>query len=290
MKRGTPRHPKVVELAEQLKVPVYSAVGILELLWHFTAEFAHSGDIGRFSDAAIAKAMCWDGDSTVLVSCLHYAGWLDACECHRFRVHDWPDHADQTVQRVLSKRNQGFLKCYDDASTVLAQSKHGTSQPSPSPLERERERTRGELDLPDGPGTPSDAGGLASGDVPTQEELIALGNIRGWPETGCVDYWEHREGTQTWWNKAGGLINVEVDMQRWMRRAQAMNPTSGKATKADRIGLENRLRDLKDQEKALAADTSEPWQRNANPEKVKELTLVRKAIKTTREKLDELAR
>lgn len=129
MKRGTPRHPKVSDFAVRLKVGHHTAVGLLELLWHFAAEFAHAGDIGRYTDAAIANALSWEGDPAMLVSCLHDAGWLDRCCCHRLRIHDWPDHADQTVQRVLSKRNQGFLKCYDDPSICLEK----TSQPSPSP-------------------------------------------------------------------------------------------------------------------------------------------------------------
>ncbi len=134
MKRGTPRHPKVEELAIKLGKPKYAAVGLLEMLWHFTAEFAQAGDVGRFSDDAIAKALCWDDASSILVSCLIETGWLDRCECHRLRVHDWPDHADQTVQRVLDKRNQGFIKCYDDPSICLAKTSQPSPSPSPSPI------------------------------------------------------------------------------------------------------------------------------------------------------------
>lgn len=134
MKRGGPRHPKVSHLATLLGRPKYAAVGIVELLFHFTAEFAHAGDIGKFEDEAIAAALCWDGDSTMLVSSLVQSRWLDACPCHRLRVHDWPEHADQTVQRVLSKRNQWFLTCYKDASMKLASSYDRTSQPYPFPL------------------------------------------------------------------------------------------------------------------------------------------------------------
>lgn len=104
------------------------------MLWHFTAEYALAGDVGRFSDDAIAKALCWDHASTMLVSCLVDAGWLDRCQCHRLRVHDWPQHADQTVSRVLTNRNQGFLKCYDDPSTMLASFQHDPSLPVPLPL------------------------------------------------------------------------------------------------------------------------------------------------------------
>lgn len=133
MKRGTPRHPKTDELARLLSLHRWGAVGILEMLWHFAAEFAHQGDVGKFSNDAIGHALCWDGASTMLVSALTDSRWLDACPCHRLRIHNWPKHADQTVQRVLRKRNQWFLKCYDDASTMLARCYDETSQPSPSP-------------------------------------------------------------------------------------------------------------------------------------------------------------
>lgn len=146
MKRGTPRHPKLIAFAAKLDVPIFAAVGLLEMLWHFTAEFCHAGDIGRFPDEAIAKAIGWEKTSTklassqheastMLVSCLVETGWLDRCQCHRLRVHDWPAHADQTVSRILVKRNQGFLQCYDDPSTKLASNYDETSQPKAYSLE-----------------------------------------------------------------------------------------------------------------------------------------------------------
>jgi hypothetical protein len=134
MKRGTPNHPKVDELAARLKLKRWGAVGLLELLWHATAQYAHAGDIGRFTDDAIAKMLCYDDASTKLVSALVATGWVDRCACHRLRIHDWPDHADQTVERVLAKRGQAFIQCYDDASTKLAGSYDETSQPLPLPL------------------------------------------------------------------------------------------------------------------------------------------------------------
>lgn len=137
MKRGTPRHPKVLELSLALGIPKYSIIGLLEMLWHFTAEFALDGGVGKFSDAMIGEALCWDGDSTVLVSAMVKTGWLDCCKCHRLRVHDWPNHADQTVRRVLTNRKQAFASCYDDASMMLAPCADDTStvlEPSKLPL------------------------------------------------------------------------------------------------------------------------------------------------------------
>lgn len=99
MKRGTPGNPKLIDLARRLGVPRYAAVGILEMLWHYTAQYAPRGDIGRHGDETVlAEAVGWTGDPTELVLHLRGAGWLDLCR-HGLHVHDWPDHADQTVQR-----------------------------------------------------------------------------------------------------------------------------------------------------------------------------------------------
>ena len=120
MKRGTPDHPKAHALAVELGLDRWGVVGVLESLWHFTAYYAPAGDVGRFSDEAIAKAIGWEGDAKRLIGSLTRTRWLDRCACHRVRVHDWQAHCDQTVKRVLSNRNQQFPACYDDASTVLA--------------------------------------------------------------------------------------------------------------------------------------------------------------------------
>ena len=59
MKRGTPDHPKTLRLARLLGIPQAAAVGILEMLWHFTGKYAVQGDIGRFQDGEIAQAAGW---------------------------------------------------------------------------------------------------------------------------------------------------------------------------------------------------------------------------------------
>lgn len=134
MKRGTPEHPKTYLLASALQIPKWGSIGILESIWHFTAQYAQAGNIGRHSDDAIARHIGWQTDSYPLIRALVITGWLDRCECHRLRVHDWHEHADQTVQRVLKNRNDAFLECYGDASTKLAASYDETSQPLPLPL------------------------------------------------------------------------------------------------------------------------------------------------------------
>ncbi len=108
MKRGTPDHPKTLDLAERLGIEQWGAVGILESIWHFSSRFAVHGDLGKFSDANIARGIGWKGDSELLISALVLSGWLDECQEKRLIVHDWQDHADDAVQKYISRHNSSF--------------------------------------------------------------------------------------------------------------------------------------------------------------------------------------
>jgi len=110
MKRGTPRHPKVAHLAELLGVNIPTAVGYLELLWHFTAEFAPQGDIGKYDDKRIAAGLHWPGRTpSTLIEALTKSGWIDLRDDFRLLVHDWHDHADGSVIKRLQRSNLPFL-------------------------------------------------------------------------------------------------------------------------------------------------------------------------------------
>ncbi len=109
MKRGTPRHPKVSHLAEILAIKLYAAVGILEMLWHFAAEFCPQGDIGRYEDRRIAAAVSWSGRSDKLIDALVTAHWIDRDSTHRLVVHDWHIHADDAVKKRLERAKKPFL-------------------------------------------------------------------------------------------------------------------------------------------------------------------------------------
>lgn len=122
MKRGTPDHPKTHALAAELNVERYAAVGLLEMLWHFTAHYAKRGDVGRHSDLAIARAIGWDRDPVELIRGLVASGWLDPCSCHRLVIHDWARHADQGVGRSEEVKAQGFIDQAGCASRKLESS------------------------------------------------------------------------------------------------------------------------------------------------------------------------
>ena len=112
MKRGTPRHPKTQELADVLGISLYAAVGLLELLWHFAAEFSPRGDVGKFSDKRIEAALHWDGKTGALIAAFVATGWLDSVSEYphiRLLVHDWQDHCEQSVEKKLKRANESFL-------------------------------------------------------------------------------------------------------------------------------------------------------------------------------------
>jgi len=135
MKRGTPDHPKTKLLAQLLNIDIWGAVGLLELLWHFTAKYAPQGDIGRYSDREIAAALHWQrptGKKGVTPECrlsaaLVDAKWVDRCPQHRLIVHDWKDHADQAVRKVLSRHRLSFVQPADIQPEP---------EPEPEPIEQ----------------------------------------------------------------------------------------------------------------------------------------------------------
>lgn len=109
MKRGGPSHPKTLALAAALRLPRYAAVGLLECLFHFVGAYAPAGDVGRLSDADIAYACGWDRGPEELIAALVAARYLDVDNCHRLLLHDWHEHADQAVQRALTRKGAWFV-------------------------------------------------------------------------------------------------------------------------------------------------------------------------------------
>jgi hypothetical protein len=121
VKRGTTDHPKVYELMERVGCDRPTAIGLLEMLWHFTAKYAPQGDIGRFSDARIEAGMDWGGRGKPkgkLIKALVDSKWIDANQKHRLVIHDWNDHVDETTRKKL---NRSGLSCVAVRAKVSGQ-------------------------------------------------------------------------------------------------------------------------------------------------------------------------
>lgn len=110
MKRETLRHPKTFDLASRLGVARPAALGFLTLLWDFTADSAIQGDIGKWTNGAIARACDWSDDPDLFVESLVEAGWIDRDPTHRLLIHDWSDHAERWVRAKLDRLHLKFTE------------------------------------------------------------------------------------------------------------------------------------------------------------------------------------
>lgn len=134
MKRGTIDHPKTAEFAELLDVRLYSAVGLLEMLWHATARHHPEGRIGKWPDSRIARALHWEGSAAALVKSLTDAGFLDVDPAYRLIVHDWLEHAEDSVKRYLKRKEQsGQVRTSLDVSPSRARALPEPFAPCPLP-------------------------------------------------------------------------------------------------------------------------------------------------------------
>lgn len=84
-------HPKKDKLAELLwsEMPIdvadYAAMGAIHCLWWWAADYAKDGDLGRYSDAQVAKGCRWHGDPKTLVDAFMSSGFVDRDR----RIHGW---------------------------------------------------------------------------------------------------------------------------------------------------------------------------------------------------------
>jgi hypothetical protein len=175
MKRTGADHPKIYALADSLGIEVYGAVGLLELLWHFTARHARRGDIGRWEDPAIARALGWPReDATRLIRGLVESRWVDVDEEHRLIVHDWRDHADESVKKTLRNRGETFVSrngleksriVLEKSRTSNDGSRNGEPKPEPEPKPKPKPEPEPE------PSPPGTANGLLENFV---REILTL--------------------------------------------------------------------------------------------------------------------
>lgn len=110
MKTGGPDHPKIFAAASALGITRRDMVGLLELLWQWTARYAPQGDIGRYQNEAIAAAVDWTADANILISRLLACRWLDSDETHRILIHDWADHAPDYVRKSLRRKGLEIVR------------------------------------------------------------------------------------------------------------------------------------------------------------------------------------
>lgn len=108
-KRGTFEHRKTGALARALGCQRWAAFGLLECLWHWTARQARTGLLPSDWATEFADHARWDGDPEDLRSALVATGWIDHGAGSRDFVHDWQDHADDSVKKTLANNRECFM-------------------------------------------------------------------------------------------------------------------------------------------------------------------------------------
>jgi len=135
MKREAFNHPKMLDLAARLAVSRTHACGIVANLWNWAADTAPQGNIGKWSDGVIARAMEWDGDAMEFVTALVEAGWVDRCTEHRLVIHDLEDHSPEWLKTKLKRTKKWFYKATKPSQCTGA-SAPASDQCTPTHLQR----------------------------------------------------------------------------------------------------------------------------------------------------------
>jgi hypothetical protein len=165
VKRGTPDHWKMDELARLMKIPARLgrtwANGCMERLWHYTARLCPRGNIGAAPDWAIADACGLSrSDAPALIQALLQSKWIETHSEFRLIVHDWHEHADDSVKKTL--KNRGLEFCFPENSGTPAETFRPplpflSHKPEPEPLQK--------------PPSPKNGSGTAHGSRFDLEEL-----------------------------------------------------------------------------------------------------------------------
>lgn len=109
MKDGTEELMKFRLLVTELGLDPCYVGGILQFIWKFAAKNCPRGDIGKFSNDEIAVGIGYTGDPDKLIAALVKRKWIDEVEGDmRLIIHDWPEHAEDSVHRKLARRKQWF--------------------------------------------------------------------------------------------------------------------------------------------------------------------------------------
>lgn len=195
MKREALNHPKLKLLARDLNCSLNEVRGLMWSLWGLAGFSFPRGDVGRLTNEEIALAVDYEGDHDFLVERLIARRLLDVIddEDGRLFVHDWHEHADDSVQYRLarSKEPSGThfangvpskrLKVEGEESATV-ENKERPSKPnpdkerqSPTVADKDRQETTGQTELNRTKQNPT---GLTPSSPPGDEPpLLELGSV-----------------------------------------------------------------------------------------------------------------
>ena len=220
--RGTLTHRKTRRLARALNIPACYALGILEALWHMTAEQHPDGDLSSLSSRDIADEIFYEDNPEGLVAALVDAGWLDQ-KPGTLTIHDWADHADQSVRRKLERRGQAITShektVTSHDSLACARGPVPVPEPVPEPVP---------VPVPDTPLPPKGDSSRKRFAKPTTSECEDYAEQIGLTRSEGVAFWDFWEGVG-WKRKQGAMADWRASLRTWKRNAALRAPLNGRA-------------------------------------------------------------
>ncbi len=162
----------------------------MESLWHWTAKYAQCGDIGKYEDADIAEACFWEGAPDALLSALVHSTWIDTsetCENCRLFVHDWHEHADDSVHLFLARHGLTFANGVSPSTSRLSKTERESIKDR-SAHKRTKSALKCSLPSPSPSPSPTKEISLGNGN-PTIEEIKLLFSKSGGTDLQAEKFW-----------------------------------------------------------------------------------------------------
>lgn len=135
----------MIDLATDLGVNKVWAVGIVESLIGWAAEYRPTGAIGqRCDNKTIARELGYDGDPDKLMAALVTSGWVEESPDPRVRlfIHDWSQHCEDTVHARVWKLGLTFADGGEIRRKVIPSEWRGKPNPNQPPPEHKNDGHR----------------------------------------------------------------------------------------------------------------------------------------------------
>lgn len=102
-------HPKFLDLVNYVNINEDTVLGKLHRFWHWIMKYAEDGDLRKFNDMQLSRAIGLDSsEGKVFIESMVKACWLDR-EPY-FRVHDWWDYAGKYLQGKYKRNPEKWEK------------------------------------------------------------------------------------------------------------------------------------------------------------------------------------
>lgn len=99
-------HDKTYRLAEDLKIPNYSAVGLMVSLWCWVAVNAPDGDISNYPPRALSEATGWNKKPETFYAALINADLIEQTEDGRKLIRNWEQYAILLMDLMENQKKQ----------------------------------------------------------------------------------------------------------------------------------------------------------------------------------------